>query len=138
MPKPTSLSDTTALRDEVIPRRIRQFGSARDGLREWRLQRLTAIGLIPLSLYFAASILSLATSDRKTAADWLSSPLPALIVILVVLAGITHALIGIRSVVLDYVHTRARLLAAELLFRAAAVLLAGAGVLAVIKLFLGR
>src|ERR1700742_374304 len=138
MPKPTSLSDTTALRDEGIPRRVRQFGSARDGLREWRLQRLTAIGLIPLSLYFAASILSLATSDRKTAADWIAQPVPALLVILVVLAGITHALIGVRSVILDYVHTTHRLLAAELLFRAAAVLLAGAGVLAVIKLFLGR
>jgi succinate dehydrogenase / fumarate reductase, membrane anchor subunit len=138
MTKATSLSDTTALRDEVVPRQVRQFGSARDGLREWRLQRLTAIALVPLSLYFAASILSLATSDRKTAADWLSSPLPALLVILVVLAGIIHALIGVRSVVLDYVHARARLLAAELLFRAVAVILASAGVLAVLKLFLGR
>jgi succinate dehydrogenase / fumarate reductase, membrane anchor subunit len=138
MTKATSLSDATALRDEVVPRRVRQFGSARDGLREWRLQRLTAIALIPLGLYFAASILSLATSDRKTAADWLSSPVPALLVFLVVLAGITHALIGVRSVVLDYVHTRVRLLAAELLFRAAAVILASAGALAVLKLFLGR
>jgi succinate dehydrogenase / fumarate reductase, membrane anchor subunit len=138
MTKATSLSDTTALRDEVVPRQVRQFGSARDGLREWRLQRLTAIALIPLSLYFAASILSLATLDRKTAADWLSSPVPALLVILVVLAGIMHALIGVRSVVLDYVHTRARLLAAELLFRAVAVILAGGAVLAVLKLFLGR
>jgi succinate dehydrogenase / fumarate reductase, membrane anchor subunit len=82
--------------------------NARDGLREWRLQRLTAIAVIPLSLYFAASVLSLATSDRKTAADWLSLPVSALVVILVVLAGITHALIGVRSVVLDYVHTRTR------------------------------
>jgi len=82
-----------------------QFG-ARDGLREWRLQCLTAIAVIPLSLYFAASVLSLATSDRKTAADWLSLPVPVLVAILVVLAGITHALIGVRSVVLDYVHTR--------------------------------
>ncbi len=138
MTKATSLSDTTALREEVVPRQVRQFGSARDGLREWRLQRLTAVGLIPLSLYCAASILSLATSDRKTAADWLSSPVPALLVILVVLAGIMHALIGVRSVVLDYVHTRARLLAAELLFRAVAVILAGGAVLAVLKLFLGR
>ena len=138
MTKATSLSDKTALRDEVVPRRVRQFGSARDGLREWRLQRLTAIALIPLSLYFAASILSLATSDRKAAADWLSLPVPALLVILVVIAGITHALIGVRSVILDYVHTRNRLLAAELLFRAIAVILAGGGVLAVLKLFLGR
>jgi succinate dehydrogenase / fumarate reductase membrane anchor subunit len=138
MTKASSLSDGTALRDEVVPRRVRQFGSARDGLREWRLQRLTAIALIPLSLYFVASIVSLATSDRKTAVDWLSSPVPALLVMLVVVAGITHALIGVRSVILDYVHTRARLLAAELLFRAAAVILASAGVLAVLKLFLGR
>jgi succinate dehydrogenase / fumarate reductase membrane anchor subunit len=35
-------------------------------------------------------------------------PVSALVVVLVVLAGITHALIGVRSVVLDYVHTRAR------------------------------
>ena len=108
MTKASSLSDKTALRDEVVHRRVRQFGSARDGLREWRLQRLTAIAVIPLSLYFAASILSLATSDRKTAADWLSLPVSALVAILVVLAGITHALIGVRSVVLDYVHTRIR------------------------------
>jgi len=138
MTKASSPSNATALRDEVVPRRVRQFGSARDGLREWRLQRLTAIALIPLSLYFAASILSLATADRKTAVDWLASPVPALLVILLVLAGITHALIGVRSVVLDYVHTRGRLLAAELLFRAVAVVLAGASVLAVLKLFLGR
>jgi succinate dehydrogenase membrane anchor subunit len=138
MTKAPSPSNATALRDEVVPRRVRQFGSARDGLREWRLQRLTAMALVPLSLYFAVSILSLATSDRKAAADWLSSPLPALLVILVVLAGITHALVGVRSVILDYVHTRARLLLAELFFRAAAVILAGAGVLAVLKLFLGR
>jgi succinate dehydrogenase / fumarate reductase membrane anchor subunit len=134
----SSLSDKTALRDEAVPRRVRQFGSARDGLREWRLQRLTAIAVIPLSLYLAASILSLATSDRKPAADWLSQPVPALLVILLVLAGITHALIGVRSVVLDYVHTRARFLAADLLFRAVAVILAGAAVLAVLKLFLGH
>jgi succinate dehydrogenase / fumarate reductase, membrane anchor subunit len=138
MTKATSLSDKTALRDEAVPRHVHQFGSAHDGLREWRWQRLTAIAVIPLSLYFAASVLSLATSDRNTAADWLAQPVPALLVILLVLAGITHALIGARSVVLDYVHTRARLLAAELLFRAVAVILAGASVLAVLKLFLGH
>ena len=65
-------------------------------------------------------------------------PVPALLVILFVLAGFAHALIGLNSVLLDYVHTRARLLAAELLVRAAAIILAGSSVLAVLKLFLGR
>ena len=52
--------------------------------------------------------------------------------------GLVHALVGLQSVLLDYVHTRARLFAAGLLVRAAVVILAGAGVLAVLKLFLGR
>ena len=138
MTKTSSLSDKTALRDEVVPRRVRQFGSARDGLREWRLQRLTAIALIPLGLYFAASVLWLAKSDHVTAATWLASPVTALLVMLFVLAGFAHALVGLRSVALDYVHTRARLVAAGLLIRGAVVILGGASILAILKLFLGH
>ncbi len=133
-----SLSNSTALPDGSVLRCVRHLGSARDGLREWRLQRLTALALIPLGLYFTASLLRLATSDRLTAAEWLSSPVPALLVILFLLAGLAHMLIGLRSVFLDYVHSRARLLAAGLLVRAATAVLMGASVLAVLKLFLGR
>ena len=138
MAKSPSLANLTALRDETVLRRVRHFGSARNGLQEWRLQRLTAIALIPLGLYFAASMLRLATSDQMTAAAWLASPVAALLVILFVLAGLAHALVGLRSVLVDYVHTRAGLLAAELLVRAAVVIIGGASVLAVLKLFLGR
>jgi succinate dehydrogenase / fumarate reductase membrane anchor subunit len=133
-----SLSNSTALRDGSIFRRVSHLGSARSGLQEWRLQRLTAIALIPLGLYFAASIVQLATSDRMTAAAWLASPEPALLVILFVLAGLAHALVGLRSVFADYVHRRATLVAANLIVRAATILLAGASILAVLKIFLGR
>jgi succinate dehydrogenase / fumarate reductase membrane anchor subunit len=133
-----SLSNATALRDGNVLRRVRRLGSARDGLREWQLQRKTALALIPLGLYFTASLLRLAVSDQLTAAAWLASPVPALLTILFVVALLIHAVVGVRSVLVDYVHTRARLVAAELLVRAAAVLLAGASVLAVLKLFLAR
>ena len=133
-----SSSNATALRDENVLRRVRHLGSARDGLREWRLQRRTALALVPLGLYFVASMLQLATSDQMTAAAWLASPVPALLTILFVLALLAHAVVGLRSVLVDYVHVRARLVADELLVRAAAVVLAGASVLAVLKLFLGR
>src|SRR5258707_12556637 len=133
-----SLSSSTALRDGTVLRRVRQHGSARGGLQEWRLQRWTALALIPLGLYFAASMLRLATSDQMTAAAWLASPVPALLVILFVLAALAHALVGLRSVLVDYVHTRVLLVAAALLVRGATVILAGASVLAVLKLFLGR
>ena len=133
-----SLSNSTALRDGSIFRRVSHLGSARNGLQEWRLQRWTAIALVPLGLYFAASIVELATSDRMNAAAWLASPVPALLVILFVLAGLAHALVGLRSVFADYVHRRATLVAADLIVRAATILLAGASILAVLKIFLGR
>jgi succinate dehydrogenase / fumarate reductase membrane anchor subunit len=131
-------SDATALRDGNVLRRVRQLGSARDGLREWQLQRTTALALIPLSLYFVTSMLRLATSDESTAAHWLSAPVPALLTLLFVAALFAHAVVGLRSVLLDYAHTRARLAAAELLVRGAAILLFGASALAVLKLFLAR
>ena len=123
-----SIPNATALRDENMLRRVRYLGSARDGLAEWRLQRRTALALIPLGFYFVASMLRLATSDQTTAAAWLASPVPALLTILFVLALLAHAVVGLRSVLVDYVHTRARLVAAELLVRAAAVVPAGASV----------
>ena len=64
--------------------------------------------------------------------------MPALLTILFVLALFAHMVVGLRSVLVDYVHTRARLVAAELLVRGAVLLLAGASVLAVLKLFFGR
>ena len=84
-------------------------------MAEWRLQRRTALALIPLGLYFLASMLRLATSDQATAAQWLSSPVPALLTILFVLALLVHAVVGLRSVLVDYLHTRALLVASELL-----------------------
>jgi succinate dehydrogenase / fumarate reductase membrane anchor subunit len=132
------LSNATALRDDTVLRRVRHLGSARDGLKEWRLQRWTALALIPLGLYFVASMLRLATSDVDTAAAWLGSPVPALLMILLLMALFAHALVGLRSVLEDYVHTRARLVAADLLVRALTIVLTVAGVLAELKLFLGR
>src|SRR6266550_611628 len=138
MPINPVLADATALRDETVLRRVRQSGSARDGLGEWRLQRKTAVALIPLGFYFVASMVRLATSDEITAAQWLGSPVPALLTILFVIALLMHAVVGLRSVLLDYVHTRVRLVAAGLVVRAAAILLSGASVLAVLKLFFAR
>src|SRR5437016_13920706 len=80
-----SLSNVTAERDQSMLRRVRHLGGARNGLHEWRLQRRTALALIPLGLYFVASMLRLATSDQMSAAEWLASPVPALLTILFVL-----------------------------------------------------
>src|SRR2546421_5619565 len=93
-----SLSNSTALRDENVLRRVRHLGSARDGLQEWRLQRRTALALIPLGLYFVASMLRLATSHQATPAPRPPSPVPALLTILLVLSFLAPSGVGLRPV----------------------------------------
>src|SRR5260221_7873116 len=127
------LSDGTALRDGNVLRRVGQLGSARDGVHEWQLQRKSALALIPLGIYFVASMVRLATSDQATAAQWLASPVPALLTILFVLALLAHAVVGMRSVLVDYVHRGASLVAAALLVRRAAGGLGGASGPAALK-----
>jgi len=76
---------------------------------------LTAIAAIPLSSI--SQHRSVARDLRpETAVDWLSFACTSVARILLVSCGITHALIGVRSVVLDYVHTRAGAWQPELLF----------------------
>jgi succinate dehydrogenase / fumarate reductase membrane anchor subunit len=135
---PSSASDITALRDDTVLRRVRHLGSGHSGLGEWRVQRLSALALIPLSLCAVVSLLLHVRSGRAAAAAWLSSPLGALLVLLLITAATAHAVVGLRSVLLDYVHTRWVLVVSDLLVRAAASLLLGASLLAVLTLLLTR
>ena len=135
---PVPNSDFTALRDDTVLRRVRYLGSARSGLREWRVQRLSAIALVPLSLYAVVSLLRVVKAGHAEAASWLGSPLGALLVLLLVAAATAHAVVGLRSILLDYVHSRRLLIASDLFVRAVAVLIVGAAVLAVLKLFLAN
>ena len=102
------------------------------------MQRLTAIALVPLGLYFVASVLHLATDDRETAAAWLSWPVNALVMLLSIIAMFAHASVGLRSIFADYMHERSTLLLASLVTNGMVIVLAFAGVLAVLNALLGH
>jgi len=121
-----------------MARRVGRLGSAHEGSGEWWIQRLSALVLIPLGLYLVAALLRLATYDRSTVIKWLESPAQALLMILLIIASLIHAAVGLRSILLDYVHTRSRLFIASLVLRSTAVILAGASLLSVLKVYLGR
>lgn len=88
--------------------RVRFLGSARLGAEDnWRL-RLTSLALIPLSLAFVVIVLTLLHKDYNAARAEMGEPLPAVIVLLFVLAGVYHTELGMRSVIVDYVHGHAR------------------------------
>jgi succinate dehydrogenase / fumarate reductase membrane anchor subunit len=88
--------------------KVRYLGSARSGAQENWLMRLTSAALIPLTIAFVWLILSLLSKDYNGVRAELGRPLPAIIVMLFVLVGIYHMQIGMRSIILDYVHGHAK------------------------------
>ena len=88
--------------------KARNWGSAHDGTGHFLWQRITAIALIPLSLWFIYSILTLATgANQAELVRWLSSGLHATALILLLLAMFYHAKLGIQVIIEDYVHSPA-------------------------------
>jgi succinate dehydrogenase / fumarate reductase membrane anchor subunit len=135
MTVPRTVASLTAPRTEAALRHVRD---PQDGLGDCRLQRWTALALVPLGLYYALLILNRTMLDQPTAASLLPSPLDALMLVLFVCAVLTHAAVGLRSVVADYARTGYRVVLADLLVRAIAVVLGTVSVLAVLKLYVGR
>lgn len=87
--------------------RARGLGSAHEGLHHWWAQRLTALALIPLSLWFVASVVCLAGADYAAVSQWLSQPFTIGALSLTILAVFYHAVLGIQIVIEDYIHTKA-------------------------------
>lgn len=83
----------------------RDLGAAKEGVSHWWLQRVTAVALIPLTVWFFSSLLRVAqTPDPFRVADWLSRPLDAALMLGLVIALFWHAKLGVQVVIEDYVH----------------------------------
>ena len=117
--------------------RVRGLGSAKDGLRHWRMQRLTAVALVPLSLWFVASIIAVAHADYRGVVEWLSSPLVAVLMLALIWALFYHAKLGIQVVFEDYLHTEWLKFACLIALKFAVVLLGLASTIAVLRIAVG-
>ncbi|WP_119301683.1 succinate dehydrogenase, hydrophobic membrane anchor protein [Dongia deserti] len=112
--------------------RVRGLGSAKEGVRHWWVQRVTAIALIPLSLWFVAGIVFLIDVDRATAIQWLGSPVTLGLMSLFLIALIYHTVLGLQVVIEDYIHSHAVKLTLLLAIQFAGWGLAAAGIIAML------
>jgi succinate dehydrogenase / fumarate reductase membrane anchor subunit len=113
------------------------LGSAKDGVHHWWLQRLTSIALVPLTIWFTVSILSLPSMDHVTVIAWMAQSWTALLLIVLVLVATYHSQLGVRVVVEDYVHTTGMKTVTLVILTFAHALLAVAGVFAILKVAFG-
>jgi succinate dehydrogenase membrane anchor subunit len=112
------------------------LGSAKRGVEHWWVQRVTAVALIPLTLWFVIALLRLMGSDVRAVQQWLGHTVQAILMVLFLIATFYHAALGLEVVVEDYVHAEPARLGLVLIVRFAAVALAVAGILAVLRLAL--
>tara|TARA_B100000586_G_scaffold263038_1_gene231971 strand:- start:1569 stop:1964 length:396 start_codon:yes stop_codon:yes gene_type:complete len=117
--------------------KARGLGSAKDGTHHFWVQRLTAVALIPLTVWFALSLASLATAGQAEVVTWMKSPLSATLMLSFIMAGFWHMKLGLQVVIEDYVHTEATKITCLILNNLIAIFLALAAFLSVLKMLLG-
>ena len=116
--------------------RVRGLGSAKGGTKHFWHQRLTALANIPLMFFFIWTFVSLHGASHAETVAYLSSPLVAIIMLLVLGSAIFHMMLGMQIIIEDYVHGAAgkALLIANIFF---AIFMAAACGFAVLKISFG-
>jgi len=116
--------------------RARGHGAAKAGTEHWLAERVSALALVPLSLWFIVSILSLLGAEQRDVAAWIRHPFNAAMLLALILATFHHAQLGMQVVFEDYVHGPRRRTVIVLATKGGALLLGLIAALAVTKLYL--
>jgi len=117
--------------------RARGLGSAKRGTGHWLAQRVTAVALIPLSLWFVISVMIYLRADYGTVLNWMHSPVVAVLLVLLVATLYYHAYLGLQTVIEDYVHDEWLKVSTLVLLKFICILLAAAGIFAVLRVAFG-
>ncbi|GGC18191.1 succinate dehydrogenase, hydrophobic membrane anchor protein [Novosphingobium marinum] len=117
--------------------RVRGLGAAKEGTHHWLVQRFTAVGNLLLLVWLAVSLIMLPDLSYATVREWLSSPLPAVAMGLLIISFFWHARLGMQVMLEDYVHEGGNKFAAILILNLVAFAGAAFGLFCVIRLALG-
>jgi len=114
----------------------RGLGSAKEGVGHFWAQRVSAIALVPLSLWFVFSVAQLAGADFAAVRQWVHAPSVAVALVLFLAALAYHSMLGVQVVIEDYVGGDGARLVALLLSKFAHAVVAAASIFAVLKVAL--
>lgn len=114
------------------------LGSAKHGVQHFMAQRLTALALALLGVWFIWLVLKMLHLDYTAAHSLIAQPLNALLMFVFVIAVFWHAQLGLQVVVEDYVHTHGWQIALQIMIKFACFLGAAASVLAILRIALGH
>lgn len=87
------------------------LGSANSGVEHWWAERVSAVALVPLTLWFVASVIAHTGSDYAGFVTWLREFPTTVLIILLLVALFHHTALGLQVVIEDYVHSGLRFVA---------------------------
>jgi succinate dehydrogenase / fumarate reductase, membrane anchor subunit len=114
--------------------RAQWLGSAKVGVEHWWVHRVTAVALVPLTLWFMASLIALAGSNYSAFIAWLRAPFATILMVLLLIAVFYHTALGLQVVVEDYIHSDRVKIPTLVLIQLGCFALAVAGILATLRI----
>ena len=117
--------------------RIRGLGSAKQGTHHWWMQRITAIALLPLTVWFVYSLLLLTMLDHAAVTSWIRSPVTSSLLILFIISIYYHAMLGVRVVIEDYIECEMLKISSVIILNFVFIFAALVSIIAVIMVTLG-
>ena len=116
--------------------RVEGLGAAHAGTHHFWRQRVSAVALIPLSIWFVVAALAMVGAERGAVVAFLHQPVNAIAMALFVIAVLHHSVLGLQVVVEDYVHTEGWKIALLLFNQLLAWILGAVSLFALVKIAL--
>lgn len=116
--------------------RVRGTGAAHAGVHHWYAEQVTAMALVPLTLWFIYSVMRLAGAPREAVIAWAGHPVNTVLLLALIAITFHHMQLGLQVVYEDYVNAKWLMNILILATKAAAVLLGLMASVAVLRLAL--
>ena len=113
------------------------LGSAKEGAEHWWMQRLSAVALIPLGLWFSVALGAMDQLDYSSVVEFVRYPVNSILLVLALITLTYHSQLGVQVVVEDYVHSSSLKIITIVAVSFAHILVAVAGIFAILKVALG-
>ena len=101
------------------------------------MQRVTAIALIPLTVWLTGSLVAIGAANHAQTVHWIRSPAVSIALLLTIAALFHHAQLGMQVIIEDYVQVEWKKIAALIAIKLIAIAVAASAAFSVLKIALG-
>ncbi len=110
--------------------------STKTGAHHWLMQRISAVGLIPLIFWLVFSFVQIAQDPQSYLPVFFAYPFNAVMGILLIIASLYHGSLGMRVIIEDYISNKTKMHFYIMLVHFISIVTAVAGVVAIVRLHL--